>query len=408
MFEQIDYTSEKYNLKLAFDKLNQNRDVGAARSFLRDFWAQTIADSDFEPGAWQEKTEAIAESFRKNVESGDDGRRFKTGFTKIDNSGVNIGLDGERSLVIYGAANNRKSTAVLTIALNFAMQGKNGLVLVGEHLKMHILKRLTLMLGYHFRRNDDNPDGIGILPQLSIWEGGMDNETGPHHLDDINKILTELRDMQVVPGLLEVQNLEALIAGSKDPVGEIMSYVDGTFKKRQWDFIIIDPLDSILPADKGDKGSNILSQSVTIVDRLFNYSRNFNGNRGILVCVTAQFKADARRKVGDLQKKNTGPDNYDDGIIELMRQSEYIQDIGNRLTQRFDFAMGVAVRTPDGNDGMMVQSRTRGGGKFDVMEFVIDDAANLMLEKTDGTTAHHIHKKPGDAIEGTMHNYDEL
>ena len=59
---------------------------------------------------------------------------------------------------------------------------------------------------------------------------------------------------------------------------------------------------------------------------------------------------------------------------------------------------------------MLVQSRTRGGGKFDVMDFVIDAAANLMLEKTDGTTAHHVRpgQKATNAIEGTMHNYDEL
>jgi hypothetical protein len=229
-------------------------------------------------------------------------------------------------------------------------------------------------------------------------------------LDAINKILTELRDMQVVPGILEIQNMEAMIAGSKDPTGEIMSYIDGTHKRRRWDFVIIDPLDSILPADKGDKNSNKFSQSITIIDRLFNYSRNFDGNRGLLVCVTAQFRAEARRDIEKLQEKNTGPDNYDDEIVGIMHQSGNIQDIGNRLTQRFDFAMGVAVRTPEGNEGMVVQSRTRGGGKFDVMDFVIDESANLMLEKTDGTAVHHA--KPGhkatNAIEGTMHNYDEL
>ena len=93
MFEQIDYTSEKLNTKYAFDKLNKSRDIKTFRSDMRKYWAETIADSDFKPGVWQEFTEAISEDFRRNVEGGGSERQFKTGFTKIDTSVLNIGLD---------------------------------------------------------------------------------------------------------------------------------------------------------------------------------------------------------------------------------------------------------------------------------------------------------------------------
>ena len=84
---------------------------------------------------------------------------------------------------------------------------------------------------------------------------GLHRTAGPQHLDDINKILYELRERHIVPGLLEVQNIEAMASGNTDALGEIMSYIDGTHRRRQWDFVILDPLDSILPLDRERKAA---------------------------------------------------------------------------------------------------------------------------------------------------------
>ena len=78
---------------------------------------------------------------------------------------MNIGLDGEHAIVLYGPASNRKTTAALSLALNFSMRGKHGLYIAGEHQTMRVLKSLTLMLS-HFTKKE-----VGEVPGLGQWEG---------------------------------------------------------------------------------------------------------------------------------------------------------------------------------------------------------------------------------------------
>jgi hypothetical protein len=101
---------------------------------------------------------------------------------------------------------------------------------------------------------------------------------------------------------------------------------------------------------------------------------------------TAQFNATARREIEKIQQKNGGADNYDDEIAALLRKDSSIQYF-TTIGQRFDLCLGVATRVKNGSDGMMVQGRSREGGSFDVMDFRIDENANVILEK-DGGVKH--------------------
>ena len=71
--------------------------------------------------------------------------------------------------------------------------------------------------------------------------------------------------------------------------------------------------------------------------------------------VTAQFKADVLRAIEKIQNKNEGPDNFDNELVDLIRQEGSIQYVGPKIIQRFDLALGVAMRVKNGEDGILVQ-----------------------------------------------------
>ena len=373
LLDEVNLRLEKIAFRKAFAKVRDDRDIQGGRMILRRHWASsTSLDSGFKSDPWQLRGDEILESFERDVMGTDDSRKFETGFPSIDNSGINIGLDGEHAIVLFGPASNRKTTAALSLALNFSMRGKHGLFIAGEHQTMRVLKSLTLMLS-HFTRKE-----IGEVPGLSQWEG-LNRKATEADLAKIKSILTKLSMMEIVPGYLEVQNAHALTRGETDKLGAIMSYAESTHKKYQWDYIVIDPLDSIMPPDDGAKSNNWKACS-TIVDRLFDYSRSYAGDRGIMVVTTAQFKVDAGREIAKLQEKNTGEDNYDDQIEAILRKDSSIQYF-TTIPQRFDLGIGVATSQKNGNEGMLVQGRTRGGGHFGVVRFVVGDRTNYLRER---------------------------
>lgn len=398
LISEMDWCLENDIVRKAFkDQLRGKRDIDGFRTALRKHWATSIGfNSDYRPGTWQENADAILEAFRRDLTGEGDARKFRLGFESIDNSGMNIGLDGNHALAIYGPASNRKTNFVMSMALNFAMDGKRGLLLVGEHLREKIEKRLTLMLSYYLRKDEKNPEGlVPVIPGLSAWESRNVTAT-QEDLANVGLVLAELKAMRIVPGYLEVQNINSLTRGEDDPVGAIMNYIDATHKKYDWDFVIIDPLDTILPVDMGDKNQQ-MSGAFAVIDRLFDYSRSFAGDRGLMLVVTAQFKADVRREIEKVQAKNGGADDFDDEIVSILRRDSGIQYIGNKLTQRFDLAIGVALRVKDGSDGMLVKGRSReANGLFDVVYVTIDEQSNLMIESA-GSVTRKVAQSNGDA-----------
>jgi len=410
---EVDWELEVYHVKEAYTKIlkEKRNEIDCIQSFrtaLRKHWAATMGlDSDFRPGSIQENTEAISEAFRRDVAGEVDDRKFKFGFDSIDNSGMNIGLDGMRAIVLYGPKANRKTTTVLTLALNFAMQGKHVLFLCGEHGRMKIQKSMAITFSHFLRKTEDNPEGIDIIPGLNKWEGVNKSVTWDD-FENVNKVLQELKTKRLIPGHLEVQNIQALARGEEDALSAIMSYVDATNRKCEWDAIIIDPLDSILPNEGGGKDKNHYQACCSVVDRLFDYSRNFSGDRGLMVIVTAQFKSDAIRGIEKAQAKNGGADSFDDEIEAFLHQDSLIQYVGSKLGQRFDLAFGVACRVKNGSEGMIVQGRCREAGNFDVLHFKVDPESNLIFEDS-GVLVHRIHGETQPAAaESVMEPYDIL
>jgi hypothetical protein len=184
LLDEINLRLEEIAFRKAFAKIRDDRDIQGGRIILRKHWASsTSLDTGFKSDPWQLRGDEIFESFERDAMGTDDSRKFETGFPSIDSSGINIGLDGEHAIVLYGPASNRKTTAVLSLALNFSMRGKHGLFIAGEHQTMRVLKSLTLMLS-HFTKKE-----IGEVPGLSQWEG-LNRKATEADLARIKGILT--------------------------------------------------------------------------------------------------------------------------------------------------------------------------------------------------------------------------
>lgn len=379
LMDKLDLRSEVGAWRTTFNHfLLREHDIVGARTMLKKhFNTSTTQDTNFEQGAWQDRTEAIYADFEKNILGVGDERKFTLGFSSIDKSGMNIGLDGDRAICLCGPASNRKTTAALSIAMNFAITGKNGLFFAGEHQCMKVLKRLTLQLSHFFK---DDPE-IGHLPGLSKWEGLKRSATA-QDLEKMHNLLTKLKARDDVPGFIEPQNIGAVTRGDEDKVGAILSYAEATYAKYQWDFIVIDPLDSIMPPEVAGVKGGVSNWKVCsgIVDRLFDFSRNAFGGKGCMIIVTAQFGSDARRDIERIQEKNAGVENYDDELESILKRDGLIQYF-TTIGQRFDLCLGVATRTKDGEEGLIVRGRDREGGTFNSCSFHVDPDTNYMTEK---------------------------
>src|SRR5208337_2476616 len=260
--------------------LLREHDIQGARMQLRKhFNTSTTQDVNFEQGTWQERTEAIYADFEKNVKGVGDERKFVLGFPSLDKSGMNIGLDGDCAICLCGPASNRKTTFALSIAMNFAITGKSGLFFAGEHQCMKVLKRLTLQLSHFFK---DNPD-IGRIPGLNKWEG-LNRTATTEDLEKVKNLLLKLKAGDDVPGFIEPQNITAVSRGDEDKVGALLSYAEATFAKYQWDFIVIDPLDSIMPPEIAGAKGGVSNWKICsgIVDRLFDFSKSAFGGKGCM------------------------------------------------------------------------------------------------------------------------------
>jgi hypothetical protein len=403
LIEEVDWRLEKKAWLKAYNEiLNEERDIQGARTSLRKFWAtSTTQDSHYQPGSFQEKTDTIIDSFHRDVSGELDDRKFRTGFNGIDlDSGMNFGLDGEHSIVMYGPQGGRKTTCALTFGFNFAKYGKHGLFFAGEHHSGRIEKTLYLM----YMGLPEVREKYGLVPGLNDWEG-FNRKANWDDWEKLRQASAELKAMRAIPGYLEPQNINDIARGEVDRLGAILAYAEATYRKYQWDFIIVDPLDTIMPGTSSSGESN-WKACAEIVDDLFDFSRQAFGGKGCMVITTAQFGSAAQRDVAKVQQKNEGADNFDDEIISLLRRDSSIQYF-TTIGQRFDLGIGIATSTKKGNNGMMVQGRSRGGGFFDVVNFKIDENSNTMIEADEKVTTHRANGN-AMAAEPSMENYDTL
>ena len=374
LLKVLDIRFELKSVRAALPILKEGDIQGWRSALRRNQNKSTVQDSNFSSGAWQEKTEEIYDRFERKLRGVDNARKFKTGFWTLDNSGANIGLDGDRAICFCGPSSNRKTTAVMSLALNFAIQDKNVLFFAGEHHHTKVLDKLTLQLS-HFYKEDPE---IGFIPGLSSWEGLKVTATD-EHLENIKKLLLKLKAGKIVPGYIEVQNIDVVAGGEEDKINAILDYAESTFNKYQWDAIFIDPVDCCMPQESvGGKG-NTFQLKADAIQKLFNFSRHAFGGKGCMVIITAQFNSTSVRDIQRIQEKNQGAERFDDEIEAILRRDGNIHSL-TTIVEKFDLCIGVACLQKNGEEGIMVRGRDREGGKDWTLHFHVDSESNYMTE----------------------------
>lgn len=125
--------------------------------------------------------------------------------------------------------------------------------------------------------------------------------------------------------------------------------------------------------------------------------------------VTAQFGSEARRDIERIQEKNAGMENFDDEIESILKRDGLIQYF-TTIGQRFDLCLGVATRTKDGTEGLLVRGRDREGGIFNSCHFHVDPDTNYMTQKPVAYEKREPEQAAAAvaAAQQTMENIDDL
>lgn len=351
-------------------------------------------------------TEAISQEFLKDVEGINDAGKVELGFPAIDEHS-HIGLNGERTICIYGPANVGKTTFLMTTAVNMAERGKNVLIMIGEHQALPMMKTLTLMLGPLVK---DDPE-IGVLPNRDAWEGLNRTAT----LEDwgrINKLLEKLRERLILPGWLGVENISAIAGVEEDRLGACIDYIHSFHMNYPLDAVIIDPLDQVMPLSVMGK-ENAWAEGVEVLQRIQNLSRVFEGRngKGLMIITSAQFNSKLQREIEKNQAKTAIGDNMDDVIISLVEQMSQVQFF-TTIPQHLDTMIAIVTRVRGGTEGYLVKGRFRFGSTFKVMSFIIDPVAHVITPKGAATfaapTAAAAAAPDGHVVEPSMEAYDTL
>lgn len=379
----VELAKQKKVTKENFDKyLKDQQNVRLFRDAERKHWQNELRDrGEVLEGPLHEMTALIAEEFRKDVDGINEEGKFKLGLDAIDRNS-NIGLQGERTIFFYGPASSFKTTTLMTIAVNAARAGKNGLILVGEHQGLPMMKTLVLMVA-HFVKDDPE---IGTLPTRLGWEG-IERTATKEDYERVKVLLDRISVRSVLPGALGVQNIDAITMGEEDRLGAIIDYIHSFNQEYPLDFVILDPLDWAMPLSAIGR-ENAWQEAKDVLQRIQSLSRNFEGHngKGLMIITSAQLQSKFQREIEKQQMKNaTTMDATDDQIISLLGQPSQVQFF-TTIPQAFDFGVGVVTRVKGGREGYLVKGRNRFLSTFMNMPFTVDGVSNVLLAAGEGTT----------------------
>jgi len=384
--------------------LKNEPDVALFRSAERKHWQNELRDrGEILEGPLHKMTAQVAEEFRRDIDGINEEGKFKLGLAPIDKNS-NIGLQGERSIFVYGPASQFKTTTLMTIAVNAAMGNKNGLILVGEHQGLPMMKTLALMLG-HFVKDDPE---IGPLPDRKAWEG-LERTATREDYERVRILLKRIHDRQMLPGVLGVQNIDAITMGEEDRLGAVTDYIHAFNLEHPLDFVVIDPLDWVMPLSAMGR-ENAWQEAKDVLQRIQSLTRNFEGHhgKGLMIITSAQFTSKFQREIEKHQAKNASSmDQQDDQILHLLGQPSQVQFF-TTIPQVFDFGIGVATRVKGGRDGYLVRGRNRFLSTFINMPFHVDPVANILLASGEGTTLKASAATVPDTAPQTIEAFDVL
>lgn len=367
---------------------------------LKQLMDDVYTETEIESGWLHEHVDSVAESLDKRLAPESTDNRMKMGMPHIDKCVV-VGPQHLSFIGIVGGAGDGKTTTENTIAYNWLMQGKNGLIVTFEHTPLEIWEFMTFL---HSSHEDYEDSGID-LPSLSDWDLHKDEESGvtitPEQINHVGRILLDMRSGKNFPGKLDVKT-----GGEIPDFASLIGYLEAFGPQANYDFVIVDYLARMTTGDARYQDVEIKT-NIHLAQKL---TRNYMNGRGIVFLTPVQVNREANkaaRKAAEKEEENpTGSYStfYDLNAIANFSEYQYDMDliisvysnaemkaknelIMEALKRRKGKLPPIALMEITPGSGRVVEkiSTSASGGKTSTEKFMTDDEVSVANTPTTRT-----------------------
>ena len=310
-------------------------------------------------GSLQDNVDAAYKRFEEmTYGTTDSPMKFRLGFKGIDDAIVS---SNERLFCVLGAPNNFKTTLLLSIAFNLAMQGKNILFVAGEHDRATIEDYFILLYSNLHR-------GRYALPPYYKWAKQQGTQ---RDLDNLRDCLDHLKTRTECPGSIEVRGM----ADFNHNFDDIATHLNNNFLRNDYHALFIDPFDQLL---MGDHKENKTERSMKLFESLLKLRTDYAKNRGLIIGLTLQLRKQVKNDLEKLQD-----DDYASAADYEKLLTAGNVDYFSAAIKKVDMLIGIAKKDKAGTGGWLTNARLRNSPGYEPVEWTIDHASRFISEAPD-------------------------
>ena len=198
-----------------------------AQEYFSRGCSKLVGDIAGSNGLWHENTDAIVETLNEKAK----GAVIKTLLPAMDDNWM---LKLGKTLLIAGTSGDGKTTLMLTLLYNFALQGHNVVLFTLEDPQVDVWVKLAFIHTARFQSEFE-------LPSLFEWEQRMAFEAAgenknrwltPHEKANMRNVICSIQNRDLVPGLIDVQGI--------DEWGKMKSYVHSHMEENKYSIMAVD------------------------------------------------------------------------------------------------------------------------------------------------------------------------
>jgi hypothetical protein len=328
-----------------------------AKTAMMKRWTWDLILSEDKSGAWHENTEAIETSLFK----GEKGSVIKTLIREMDEHWI---IRRGRTLLIAGSSGDGKTTLLLTLIYNFALQGLNVLAITMELGQDDMWEMLAFIHTERFKQEF-------TLPSQFQWQQRKNNEANQDpnlpwnsEIDKANmrKVIKSVKARDKVPGLIDVQPFCKW--------DQIESYLLAKEEQNKYDVLSVDYFGERMDVPGKDARDRNVELN-NICKRAINFAKHYGNDRGVLMISPVQVKKGLKERYNsefvDEAGKHVGFEKpYHD--IEAVRA-----DIISALSFGCDLCIGTWTNEMlrSKYEGIICCMKTRGTTEFPTFRYLM-------------------------------------
>jgi hypothetical protein len=293
----------------------------------------------------------------------DDSTRIYTGFKHIDDCLV-ISKRLRPFIGIMGFANDGKTTVLMTMLYNMAMQGKTVILFSKEHDPSECWMSFAFLHSHNYRDEF-------TLPSLTAFQK---RQVEPEDWQNLKRIVDDIKTRKNIPGRIDVQMLTDW--------DSLVSHLKANHERVHYDVCAVDYLTRIdIPWGKPQFKNQDMATQIGMAQAL---TRDFNNGEGLVFITPIQIN---RSGYSQAKKKKDGEKKHD--LTSVQQHSEFYQDMDFILSIFRDDVMKLG-------DTLLMEIQKVRGAAF-------PPSAALAIDTLSRTVC-----LPEDAIVGDKHFQDYL